>query len=63
MPLVQISILEGRPQEAKKRLIEAVTEAVVHTLDANPGAVRVLLYEVPAAHWGVGGVTKADSSK
>ncbi|MFB5190047.1 4-oxalocrotonate tautomerase [Alicyclobacillus fastidiosus] len=60
MPLIQMSIIEGRPPEVKKELIREVTDAVVRTLGAKPEAVRVLLYEVPPEHWGVGGVSKAD---
>ncbi|GMA59910.1 4-oxalocrotonate tautomerase [Alicyclobacillus fastidiosus] len=60
MPLIQMSIIEGRPPELKKELIREVTDAVVRTLGAKPEAVRVILYEVPPEHWGVGGVSKAD---
>ncbi|GLV12544.1 4-oxalocrotonate tautomerase [Alicyclobacillus hesperidum] len=62
MPLVQMSILEGRSAEAKRALIREVTDAVVRTLGVQPDAVRVLLYEMPKANWAVGGVSKADSS-
>lgn len=60
MPLIQVSILEGRSSEVKKELIKEVTDAVVRTLGANPEVVRVLLYEMPKEHWGVGGVSKAE---
>ncbi|WAH38066.1 2-hydroxymuconate tautomerase [Alicyclobacillus dauci] len=60
MPLVQMSILEGRSPEVKKELIREVTDAVVRTLGAKPEAVRVLLYEMPKEHWGVGGVSRAE---
>jgi 4-oxalocrotonate tautomerase len=58
MPLVEVTIIEGRPAEKKTRLIKEVTDVVVKTLDAPPEAVRVIIREVPAAHWGVGGVPK-----
>lgn len=60
MPLVQLHILEGRPLEVKKRLIEEVTDAVCRTLGAAPDSVRVLLYELPKTHWAVGGKTMAE---
>lgn len=59
VPLIQMHILEGRSPEVKKLLIQEVTDAVVRTLGANPAAVRVLLYELPPEHWGVGGKSKA----
>lgn len=61
MPLVQVSILEGRSLEVKQTLIKEVTDAVTRTLGANPESVRVLIYEMPKEHWGVGGVSKAST--
>jgi 4-oxalocrotonate tautomerase len=58
MPLVQVTLIEGRPPERVRELIAAVTEAVVRTLDAPAASVRVIVGEVPASHWGVGGVPK-----
>ncbi|SIS97287.1 4-oxalocrotonate tautomerase [Alicyclobacillus vulcanalis] len=60
MPLVQVTMVEGRSPEQKRALIEKVTDAVVDTLGAKRETVRVILYEVPKSHWGVGGVSKAD---
>ena len=59
MPLVQVSLIEGRPSDLKEQLIVELTSAVVRALGAPPESVRVILYEVPAAHWGVGGASKA----
>lgn len=58
MPLIQVTLIEGRPAQAKADLIRELTQAVVSTLDAPRESVRVILQEVPAAHWGVGGVPK-----
>lgn len=55
MPIVRIDIIQGRPAEVKADLIRKVTSAVVESLGVQPGQVRVLLYELPAAHWAVGG--------
>lgn len=60
MPIVRIELLEGRPPSMKSELIRRVTDAVVETLKVKPEQVRVLLYEVPPQHWGVGGKTKTD---
>ncbi len=60
MPLVRVTLIEGRDQSVKRRLIARLTDAVVETTGADPAAVRVILDEVPAAHWGVGGVPKSD---
>lgn len=57
MPLIQVTLIEGRPAQAKADLIRELTQAVV-SLGAPRESVRVILQEVPAAHWGVGGVPK-----
>jgi 4-oxalocrotonate tautomerase len=59
MPIVQVSILEGRSAEKKAGLLTAVTDAVVGVLEVPRDSVRVLLTEVPAEHWAVGGVPKS----
>jgi len=59
MPLVQVSLVEGRPVELEEELIAELTETVVRVLDAPRESVRVILYGVPAERWGVAGVSKA----
>jgi 4-oxalocrotonate tautomerase len=58
--VVQVSLLEGRGVEERRRLVAAVTDAVVDSLGVDPGQVRVLLYELPPGDWGVGGATKEE---
>ncbi len=60
MPIVRIELLEGRSPEQKKTLIRQVSEAVTTSLGVRPEQVRVLLYELPADHWAVGGTTLAE---
>ncbi|VFR32444.1 4-oxalocrotonate tautomerase [plant metagenome] len=59
MPLIQVTLIEGRPDEAKAELLKGLTQAAVEALGAPRESIRVILQEVPAAHWGVGGVSKA----
>ena len=59
MPLVQVSLIEGRTTEVGERLIAELTDTVVRVLEAPKESVRVILYEVPAERWGVAGVSKA----
>jgi 4-oxalocrotonate tautomerase len=60
MPIVRIDLLEGRTPERKADLIRRVTEAVVIALDVLPEQVRVLLSEIPPAHWAIAGETMAE---
>jgi 4-oxalocrotonate tautomerase len=61
MPIVEISLLEGRTPGAKEALIAGVTDAIVTALDAPRETVRVILREMGPEHFGVGGVSKAKS--
>jgi len=58
MPIVAVSLLEGRPPEKLEALIADLTATVVATLDVPAASVRVILSEVPPSHWGIGGVSK-----
>ena len=59
MPIITVSLVEGRSAEAKNRLIENITNAVESTLGVPRQSVRILISEISADHWGVGGVSKA----
>lgn len=58
MPIVEITMIEGRTPEAKRRLIAKVTDAIVEAIDAPIDSVRIILREVPALHFGAAGKTK-----
>lgn len=60
MPLVNIQLMEGRPQEKIDALIKNVTETVSHSLDSPTENIRVIVTEVPKTHWGIGGKTAAE---
>lgn len=55
MPLVQVSIVEGRSAEQKADLARRLTQAVVEALGAPIDSVRVLLTELSADDWYAGG--------
>ncbi len=61
MPIVHVSLLEGRDAQTKRALLRELTEAVVRTTGVPRASVRVLLHEVPAAHWAVGGEPKEEA--
>ena len=58
MPIVEITMIEGRAPEAKRRLIAKVTDAIEEAIAAPRDSIRVILREVPALHFGAGGKTK-----
>jgi 4-oxalocrotonate tautomerase len=60
MPLVEVSLIEGRTPEQLRALIAAVTSAVEESLSVARVNVRVILREVPPTHWSVGDKTVAE---
>jgi 4-oxalocrotonate tautomerase len=55
MPIAHLYILEGRDDDRKERLIAEVTDAIHRALDAPIESVRVIITEMPKAHFGIGG--------
>ena len=60
MPIVEMTILEGRSFEKKKAMVEAVTDAIVTSFDAPRDSVRIIIREVPPWHFAAGGVLKGE---
>ena len=55
MPIAQITIMEGRDDAKKERLITEVTEAIHRALGAPRENIRVIIYEVKKTEFGIGG--------
>ncbi len=56
MPIVHITMIQGRTPKKKEELIQKVTEAIVETLQIPKDRVRVVLNEVPKENIGYGGL-------
>ena len=63
MPLVEVTLVEGRTPEQLRTLISRLTAAVVDSVGAPKENVRVVLREVPATHWAAGDVTIAGAAR
>lgn len=63
MPLVEVTLVEGRTPEQLRALITGLTDAVETALGAARDTIRVVLREVPATHWAAGDVTIAERRK
>lgn len=55
MPLVTITILQGRPVEKIERMIASVSEAIADSLDAPIESVRIVVNEMAEHQYGIGG--------
>jgi 4-oxalocrotonate tautomerase len=63
MPHIQITMLEGRTHEQKRKLVERVTDAMVDECNANAEAVTIAIVEVTREDYARGGVLIADTEK
>lgn len=57
MPMVQINMVKGRTKEQMVQLIETVSKNVAEIADCPLTSVHVVINEVEADHWGLGGET------
>ena len=60
MPLVEVTLTQGRSPEQLRELMRQLHDAVHASLDANPASIRVVVREVPRALWSAGGQTLAE---
>ncbi len=54
MPVIEISLWEGRTRDQKKRIAKAVTDAFVKE-GTPPELVHVIFYDVKKADWVIAG--------
>jgi 4-oxalocrotonate tautomerase len=60
VPLVEVTLVEGRTPQQLRALVHELHMAVVSAIDAPPANVRVIIREVPPTHWAAGDVTIAE---
>jgi len=60
MPIITISLVEGRSSAQIRAMIQAVSDAAVTTLDAPLETINIVVTEVAASHWGAGDATVAE---
>ena len=65
MPVVRVSIYEGRSAEQKREIAEAITDALVRVAGSTREAVNVMFDNFERENWVIGGAAefqKTDSS-
>jgi 4-oxalocrotonate tautomerase len=60
MPLIDVSIAEGRSPEQLRALVSALHRAAEESVGAVPENTTVIIREVPATHWSKGDRTIAE---
>ena len=63
MPFVTVQIYPGRTVDQKRKLAKAITDAMIEHVDAKPGNLNVIIQEVPADSWALGGILGIDREK
>ncbi len=60
MPHVQVTLLQGRTTEQKRKLVTRITDAMVEECNARREAVTVAIVEVPKEDFASGGTLILD---
>ena len=60
MPVIQITMSEGRTIEQKRELVRVLTKETARILNSKEENMRVLIYEVSKENWGNAGILGAD---
>ena len=55
MPLIQVTMVQGRTVEQKHALIRALTDAMSEAVGTPKDRIRVAIYEITGDEWGIGG--------
>lgn len=60
MPVVTVQMWSGRTTEQKRRLVRAITDAMIEHADCKPEHLHVIIQDVPKDSWGRAGVLGSD---
>ena len=63
MPLIDVSIAEGRSPEQLRALVSALHRAAEESVGAVPENTTVIIREVPTTHWSKADRTIAERKK
>ena len=60
MPMITVDMFPGRTEDQKRALVHELTEALARTCDVKREAVWVVIREVEAGNWAIGGQLVSD---
>ncbi|MHA2787705.1 tautomerase family protein [Corynebacterium sp. S7] len=60
MPIIQVTLVEGREDEVVENFIRAVARTASETLDTPLSTIRVMVNQVPPNRFAVGDKLKSD---
>jgi 4-oxalocrotonate tautomerase len=57
MPLIEVTLVDGRSPEQIRAMMRAIHESVAHTLNIESEYINVIVRSVSLDHWSTGDVT------
>ena len=63
MPLVQVTMLQGRSVDQKRKLAQRITDEMVEEAGARLEAIVVVFHEVSQESYASGGILMTDKAK
>ena len=60
MPVIQITISQGRSVEQKRELVKVLTTETARIMKTEQEKIRILIYEVSKENWGNAGILGLD---
>ncbi|WP_018296865.1 tautomerase family protein [Corynebacterium lubricantis] len=60
MPIINVTLVEGRSEEVVENFIKEIARTTAETLDAPLSSVRVMVNVVPPNHFAVGDALKSE---
>jgi 4-oxalocrotonate tautomerase len=63
MPIIHVNMYEGKTIDQKRKLVVAMTEAVVKSLDSKPESVRIIIHDIPKHNFAVAGVLASEKKE
>ena len=63
MPVVRVSMYDGRTIDQKRELVKGITDVVSRVTGVTPQGVHVIIDEVKREDWSIGGLLWPDRQK
>ncbi|MEX1109661.1 MAG: 2-hydroxymuconate tautomerase [Dongiaceae bacterium] len=60
MPIIRVEMFKGRTREQKRKMVKALTDAMVESTGAKREAVWIVVSDVDKEDWGFGGELGVD---
>ena len=60
MPVIQITISQGRSVEQKRELVKVLSNETARIMKTEEDKIRILIYEVSKENWGNAGILGLD---